>query len=57
MPEGLKNASGGSFRRMIAKVLSTQLDRNVQTYIKDIIVRSTKQKNYILDLQQTFANF
>jgi hypothetical protein len=43
MPEGLKNA-GGSFRRMTAKVLHSQIGRNVLTYVDDIIVKSTKQK-------------
>jgi hypothetical protein len=41
MPEGLKNA-GGSFSRMIAKVLHSQIGRNVLTYVDDIIVKSTK---------------
>jgi hypothetical protein len=56
MPEGLKNA-GGSFSRMIAKVLHFQIGRNVLTYVDDIIVKSTKQENHITDLQETFANF
>lgn len=56
MPKGLKNASG-SFNKMTAKVLSSQLGRNVLTYVDDIIVRSTKQENHILNLQETFANF
>jgi hypothetical protein len=56
MPEGLKNA-GGSFSRMIAKVLHSQIGRNVLTYVDDIIVKSTKQENHIADLQETFANF
>jgi hypothetical protein len=42
MPEVLKNASE-SFSRMIAKVLSLKLGRNVLIYVDDIIVRSTKQ--------------
>jgi hypothetical protein len=56
MPEGLKNA-GGSFSRMTAKVLQSQIGRNVLTYVDDIIVKSTKQENHITDLQETFANF
>jgi L-rhamnose mutarotase len=56
MPEGLKNA-GGSFNRMTAKVLHSQIDRNVLTYVDDIIVKNTKQENHIADLQETFANF
>jgi hypothetical protein len=56
MPEGLKNA-GGSFRKMTAKVLHSQIGKNVLTYVDDIIVKSTKQENHITDLQETFANF
>jgi hypothetical protein len=56
MPEGLKNARG-SFSRMAAKVLHSQIGRNVLTYVDDIIVKSTKQENHIADLQETFANF
>jgi hypothetical protein len=56
MPEGLKNA-GGSFGKMTAKVLHSQIGRNVLTYVDDIIVKSTKQENHIADLQETFANF
>jgi hypothetical protein len=56
MPKGLKNA-GGSFSRMTAMVLHSQIGRNVLTYIDDIIVKSTKQENHVADLQETFANF
>jgi hypothetical protein len=56
MPEGLKNA-GGSFSRMTARVLHSQIGRNVLTYVDDIIVKSTKQENHIANLQETFANF
>jgi hypothetical protein len=56
MLEGLKNARG-SFSRMTAKVLSSQIGRNVLTYVDDIIVKSIKQENHITDLQETFANF
>jgi hypothetical protein len=56
MPEGLNNARV-SFSRMTSKVLSTQISRNVLTYVDDIIVRSMNQENKIVDLQETFANF
>jgi hypothetical protein len=56
MPEGLKNA-GGSFSRMTAKVLHSQIGKNMLTYVDDIIVKCTKQENHIVDLQETFANF
>jgi hypothetical protein len=56
MREGLKNAVG-SFSRMTAKVLHSQIGRNVLTYVDDIIVKSTKQENHVADLQERFANF
>jgi hypothetical protein len=56
MPEGLKNV-GGSFNRMTAKVLYSQIGRNVLTYVDGIIVKITKQENHIADLEETFANF
>jgi hypothetical protein len=43
MPKGLKN-DGGSFSRMTSKVLSTQIGRNILTYVDDIIVKSMKQE-------------
>jgi hypothetical protein len=56
MPKGLKNV-GGSFSRMTAKVLCSQIGRNVLTYVDDIIVKSTKEENHTADVQETFANF
>jgi hypothetical protein len=56
MPEGLKNAEG-SFSTMTAKVLRSQIGRNVLIYVADIIVKSTKQENHVADLQETFSNF
>jgi hypothetical protein len=56
MPEGLKTA-GGSFSRMTARVLHSQIGRNVLTSVDDIIVKSMKQENHIANLQETFANF
>jgi hypothetical protein len=56
MLEGLKN-TGGSFNKLTSKALCTQIDRNVLTYVVDIIVKSTKQEKHITNLQETFANF
>ena len=55
MPEGLRNA-GCTFSRTIAAVLDTQLDRNISTYVDDVVVRSKKCEDHISDLRETFAN-
>jgi hypothetical protein len=56
VPEGLKNARG-SFSTMTAKVLHSQICRNVLTYVDHIIVKSIKQENNVADLLEIFANF
>jgi hypothetical protein len=50
MPKGLKNV-GGSFSKMIAKVLHSQISRNMLTYVDDIIVKRIKQEDHVADLQ------
>jgi hypothetical protein len=56
MPEGLNNA-GGSYSKMNSKLLSSQIGKNVLTYVDDVIVKSTKKENHIADLQEIVANF
>jgi hypothetical protein len=60
MLEGLKNA-GGSFSRMTAKVLHSQIGRNMLTYVDDIIVKSKKimfliYKKHLLTLDRPVLN-
>jgi hypothetical protein len=55
MPEGLHNA-GPTFCRMMKATLKDQVDRNVLSYIDDIVVVSKKKETYIVDLAETFAN-
>ena len=55
MPFGLKNA-GATFKRMIQKCLLTQISRNVEAYIDDIVVKSRKGSDLLADLAETFAN-
>jgi hypothetical protein len=55
MPEGLKNA-GPTFCRMMKAILKEQMDRNIFTYIDDIVVATRKKETQIQDLVETFAN-
>jgi hypothetical protein len=43
MPEGLRNADP-TFCRMIKIVLKDQMDRNIFTYVDDIVVVSKRKK-------------
>jgi hypothetical protein len=55
MPEGLRNI-GPTFFRMTKVALKDQVDRNVLSYVDDIVIASKKRENYISDLIETFAN-
>ena len=49
MPEGLCNA-GCTFNRMIKIVLGDQLDKNISTYVDDVVVIYKKREDHIQDL-------
>jgi hypothetical protein len=55
MPEGLKNA-GPTFCRITKAILKDQMQRNVFTYVDDIMVASKKKATEIQDLVETFTN-
>ena len=42
--------------RMIQKCLLTQISRNVEAYMDDIVVKSRKGSDPLTDLAETFAN-
>ena len=55
MPFGLENA-GATFMRMIQKCLLSQISRNVEVYMDDIVVKSQKSSDLLTDLAERFAN-
>jgi hypothetical protein len=55
MLEGLRNI-GLTFCRMTKAGLKDQVDRNVLSYVDDIVVASKKTAAYILDLAETSTN-
>jgi hypothetical protein len=55
MPEGLCN-TGPTFCRMMKVALKDQVNKNVLSYVDDIVVASKKIASYISDLTKTFAN-
>ncbi|KAK1566017.1 hypothetical protein QYE76_016356 [Lolium multiflorum] len=52
---GLKNA-GATYQRMMQKCLATQIGKNVQVYIDDVVITSKKGSTLIEDLKETFDN-
>lgn len=55
MPFGQKNA-GATSARLVYKVLGSQLGRNVEAYVNDVVVKSCKAFDHASDLQETFNN-
>ena len=49
MPFRLKNA-GATFQRLVNKVFEKQLDRNMEAYVDDMIVKSLKKEDHLKDL-------
>lgn len=54
MPFGLKN-SNRTFQRLINKVFSKQIRRNIEAYIDDIVMKSKRLDQYIEDLNEVFG--
>jgi hypothetical protein len=55
MTFGLKNA-GATYQKAIQKCLESQIGKNVEAYIDDVVVKTTNEDDLIADLAQTFAN-
>jgi hypothetical protein len=55
MPFGLKNA-GTTYQRMMQNCLGSQIGRNIQVYIDDVVITTREEKFLISDLAETFDN-
>src|SRR3954469_870312 len=55
MSSGLRNA-GATYQRCMQKFLQDQLDKNVQVYVDDVVIKTKQSHTLIEDLRQTFAN-
>ena len=55
MPFGLKSA-GSTFARAVQIGFESQLHRNIEAYMDDIVVKTKDRSTLIQDLEETFAN-
>ena len=53
MPFGLKNA-GSTYQRMITRMFEPQLDKNIEIYVDDMVVKSKVVSEHLGDLGSTF---
>ena len=54
VPFGLKNA-GATYQRLVNKMFSKQIGRNMEVYVDDMLVKSKEEPAYLNDLKETFA--
>ena len=54
MPFRLKNA-GVTYQRLVNKMFSEQIGRNMEVYVDDMLVKSKEELTHLDDLKETFA--
>lgn len=47
---------GTTFQQMMDTVFGSQIGRNVQVYVDDMITKSKQAHNHVVDLRETFEN-
>jgi hypothetical protein len=55
MTFGLKNA-GATDQKAIQKCLKTQIGKNIEAYVDDVVLKTTEEDKLIADPTETFAN-
>jgi hypothetical protein len=55
MSFGLKNA-GATYQRAIQACFKRQLNKNVEAYVDDVVVKTRNSSTLIDDLEETFAS-
>ena len=54
MPFGLKNVDM-TYQRLMNKMFASQIGRNVQVYVDDMLVKSQREEDHLKDLKETFG--
>ncbi|KAL0320008.1 UNVERIFIED_CONTAM: hypothetical protein Sradi_5262300, partial [Sesamum radiatum] len=54
MPFGLKNA-GATYQRLVDKIFRSQLGRNIEVYVDDMLVKSKEAHQHVEDLEEMFV--
>ena len=56
MPFRLKNA-GVVYQRLVNKMFSRQIGRNMEVYVDDMLVKSKEENTHLDNLKETFTTF
>ncbi|GKE65023.1 reverse transcriptase domain-containing protein [Tanacetum coccineum] len=55
IPFGLKSA-GATYQRLVDSAFQTQLGRNLEAYVDDMLIKSKTEQGMIMDIAETFNN-
>lgn len=55
MPFGLQNVEV-MFQRLMNRIFKNQIERSLEAYVDDILVRLKKKGDHVGDLRETFGN-
>ncbi|GJT83253.1 reverse transcriptase domain-containing protein [Tanacetum coccineum] len=53
MPFGLKNV-GATYQRILDKVFESQIGRNIEAYVDNMVIKSMVEEDMLADIQETF---
>ncbi|GJR52656.1 reverse transcriptase domain-containing protein [Tanacetum coccineum] len=56
MPFGLKNA-GATYQRLVDKAFDSQVGRNIEVYVDDLVIKSHTEAEILRDIDETFRTF
>ncbi|GJU98781.1 reverse transcriptase domain-containing protein [Tanacetum coccineum] len=49
--------TGATYQRLVDKVFSHQIRRNLEAYVDDMVIKSTSEEEMLKDIQETFKRF
>ncbi|GJR70125.1 reverse transcriptase domain-containing protein [Tanacetum coccineum] len=52
-----KKSSGNVYQRLVDKVFSKQIGRNLEAYVDDMVIKSTSEEGMLSDIQENFERF
>ncbi|XP_035843947.1 uncharacterized protein LOC118490420 [Helianthus annuus] len=55
MPFGLKNA-GATYQRLVDKAFASQIGKNMEAYVDDLVIKSKSEYQMLDNIQETFKN-
>ena len=56
IPSRLKNV-GATYQRLVNRMFSKQIERNIEVYVDNMLVKRKEESAHLDDLEETFTTF